>query len=59
MVDITAAAGAQFNFVVAQQLYKRFSLQDIANHRAAVLNPYAALSDGVTEVTCLACPCLC
>jgi hypothetical protein len=56
MHNMNAAAGDTFNFVAVKQLYQRFSLQDIANHRAAVLIPYAVLSYGITELYALGVP---
>ena len=49
--DLALAGGGKFIFKTARQLYGRFeSLQSIADHRAAVLLPYAVLSYGITEL---------
>jgi len=56
LADMTAAAGDKFAFVPVKRLYQRFSLQDIANHRAVVLIPYAVLSYGITELYALGVP---
>lgn len=54
--DMNGAGAGQFNFVPVKALYGRFTLQDIANHRAAVLIPYAVLSYGITEMYALGVP---
>ena len=49
--DLERAANGSFVFKTARQLYGHFeSLQSIADHRAAVLLPYAVLSYGITEL---------
>ena len=50
------AAEGQWLFVGVKTLYKHFELQDISNHRAMVLLPYAVLSYGITEVYALGVP---
>lgn len=59
IVNITEAAlamNSSFRFATAKSLYGHFELQQIANHRAVVLFPYAVLSYGITELYALGIP---
>ena len=56
---MTAAAQARnspFRFATAKSLYGRYELQQIGDHRAIVLLPYAVLSYGITELYALGIP---
>ena len=48
--ELTAAAGGRYSFIGVQRLYKHFTLEQVASHRAVVLLPYAVMSYGITEV---------
>ena len=45
-----------FTFKTAHQLYGHFSISQLANHRAAVLFPYAVMSYGITELYAMGVP---
>ena len=45
-----------FRFATAKNLYGHYELQQIADHRAIVLLPYAVLSYGITELYALGIP---
>lgn len=51
-----AALNSSFKFATAKSLYGRYELQQIANHRAVILLPYAVLSYGITELYALGIP---
>ncbi len=53
---LIAAGGSKYTFASAKKLYSFFKLQDIADHRAVVLLPYAILSYGITELYALGIP---
>lgn len=53
---MNAAAGGKYVFVPVKTKYSRFKLQDIANHRAVVIIPYAAMSYGITELYAIGVP---
>jgi hypothetical protein len=53
---IARSMNLNFTFRSAKSLYGRFELQNLANHRAAVLFPYAVLSYGITELYALGIP---
>lgn len=48
--ELTAATGGRYSFIGVKRLYKHYTLEQIANHRAVVLLPYAVMSYGITEV---------
>ncbi|CAF1185603.1 unnamed protein product [Adineta ricciae] len=59
IINMTAAAQAlnsSFRFATAKSLYKHYQLQQITDHRAVVLLPYAVLSYGITELYALGVP---
>ena len=56
MAAAAARAGAGLHFATARALYGRFSLDDLADHPAAVVIPYAAHSFGITELFALELP---
>ncbi|CAM4838225.1 unnamed protein product [Rotaria magnacalcarata] len=59
MIDMKNAATAlnsSFQFASAKILYGHYHLQQIADHRAVVLLPYAVLSYGITELYALGIP---
>jgi len=47
---------SELNFSTAKQLYGRYETQDLCNHRAVVMIPYAVHSYGVIEVHSLSIP---
>ena len=51
-------ADGRYTYAPVKALYKRFTLQDIASHRAVVLMPYAVLSYGMTELYAMGVPLL-
>lgn len=59
IVNMTNAASdvnSSFRFATAKSLYGEYRLQQIANHRAIILLPYAVLSYGITELYALGIP---
>jgi hypothetical protein len=56
LTSLARSMNLSFTFGAAKSLYKHYELQDIANHRAAVLLPYAVLSYGITELYALGIP---
>ena len=59
IANMTAAAAAMnssFKFATTKSLYVHFQLQQIADHRAVILLPYAVLSYGITELYALGIP---
>ena len=55
--EIARACGGRFAFATARQLYGRFELQHLVQHRAAVLFPYTAHSSfGIAEIYALGIP---
>jgi hypothetical protein len=54
--EINSAGGGRYNFVPVKALYAHFQSQDIANHRAVVMFPYAVMSYGITEVYAMGIP---
>jgi hypothetical protein len=56
MKEAAAALNISFEFSTAKSLYGNYELQQIANHRAVVLLPYAVLSYGITELYALEIP---
>ena len=55
--EIARACGGRFNFATARQLYGRFELENLVQHRAAVLFPYVAHSSfGIAEIYALGVP---
>jgi hypothetical protein len=55
--EIARACGGRFAFATARQLYGRFELQHLAQHRAAVLFPYVAHNSfGIAEIYALGIP---
>jgi hypothetical protein len=53
---MTSMSSSILNFSTARQLYGRFETQDICNHRALVMIPYAVHSYGIVEVYSLSIP---
>jgi hypothetical protein len=51
-------AGARWTFAFARTLYGRFELNNIADHRAFIVLPYAVTSFGIIEVYALGVPML-
>ena len=57
MNDVAKSKGGKWNFINVKGRYpNKFAMQDIANHRAVVLLPYAAHSYGITEVYAMGIP---
>jgi hypothetical protein len=56
MTQTAAALNSSFQFATAKSLYGHYQLQQIANHRAVILLPYAVLSYGITELYALGIP---
>jgi hypothetical protein len=56
MKEAAAALNSSFQFSTAKNLYKHYELQQIADHRAVILLPYAVLSYGITELYALEIP---
>ena len=56
IAEMNAVAPGRWAFIAVKHLYPRFELQDISNHRAMVLLPYAVHSFGITEVYALGIP---
>ncbi|KAI3642848.1 hypothetical protein MP228_012403 [Amoeboaphelidium protococcarum] len=56
--NIVSALGQseKWKFVTAKQLYGRYTLDNIADHRAVVILPYAVLSYGLTELAAIGVP---
>jgi hypothetical protein len=54
MVSVANTSG--FELRTARQMYKRYTFQQLANHRAAILIPYAVHSYGMTELYALGVP---
>lgn len=46
----------KWQFATAKQLYGHYNLQQVAEHRAIILLPYAVLSYGMTELYALDVP---
>lgn len=53
---LTEAARGKYTFALAKVLYGRYELQNIADHRAVVVTPYAVMSWGLTELYALGIP---
>lgn len=56
MSDSSRRRKSSFRFATAKSLYGHYQLQQIADHRAIVLLPYAVLSYGMTELYALGIP---
>ena len=56
MTQVARYLNSSFKFATVKSLYGRYQLQQIANHRAVVLLPYAVLSYGITELYALGIP---
>ena len=56
MTSAAVALNTSFRFSTVKSLYGNYELQQIANHRAVVLFPYAVLSYGITELYALGIP---
>ena len=54
--EIEFAKHKHFNFITAHMLYGRFEIAQLAEHRAAVLFPYAVMSYGITELYAMGIP---
>ena len=54
--NMSHATDDEFQFVAVKVAYPRFELQDIANHRAIVIFPYAVMSYGITECYAMGIP---
>ena len=56
MTDAAGMRKSPFRFATAKSLYGHYELQQISDHRAIVLLPYAVLSYGITELYALGIP---
>ena len=56
MTDAAIVRNSSFRFSTSKTLYNHYSLQQITDHRAIVLLPYAVLSYGITELYALGIP---
>lgn len=54
--EIKKLAQGIFTVSHIRHLYKRYTFQNVADHRAAILFPYAVLSYGITELYALGIP---
>ena len=56
MKEAAVELNSSFQFSTVKSLYGNYQLQQIANHRAVVLFPYAVLSYGITELYAMGIP---
>ncbi|UJR35113.1 hypothetical protein I4U23_027884 [Adineta vaga] len=56
MTEAAKSKKSTFIFATAKSLYGRYELDQIADHRAVVILPYAVLSYGITELYALGIP---
>jgi hypothetical protein len=56
MMEAAKAKSSSLKFATAKSLYGRYQLQQLADHSAIVLLPYAVLSYGITELYALGIP---
>ena len=49
-------AASKFKFATARELYRRFKLEQLLTHKAAVILPYATMSYGMTELYAMGVP---
>jgi hypothetical protein len=56
MEEAAKLRNSSLKFATAKSLYGRYELEQLANHRAVVLLPYAVLSYGITELYALGIP---
>lgn len=56
MIEASKKKNALLQFATAKSLYGRYQLQQLADHRAIILLPYAVLSYGITELYALGIP---